>query len=126
MKTTSTQKSRKGKEVARPKRKSSPILASGPTKKIMNKGKDQAQVSFNPEGFYEVKVSYEHVSKLATGCGFQQKDVQAIINKDNEERRILATDSTTRQDKDTEIEAEGDMGSFDPDPADELTSDEEV
>ena len=92
----------------------------------MNKAKEQANVSFNPEGFYEVQVSYEHVSKLATGCGFQPNQVQAAINKDNEQRRSAATDQTSNQEGDTEIEPELDMGRFDPDPEDELTSDEEA
>lgn len=73
-----------GKMVLNQKRKLLPKTGAGPSKRTGRSKKDQAQVSFNPEGFYEVKVSYEHVSRLAEGCGFHPKDVEAVINLDNE------------------------------------------
>lgn len=49
-----------------------------------------AEVSFNPTGFYEVKVQYDHVAKLAQGCGFKSTDVQEVIRADNAQRELAA------------------------------------
>lgn len=58
----------------------------GPSKKITCKGKEkeQAEVAFISEGFYDVKVQYDHVSKLAAGCGFKVSDIEEVIKTDNE------------------------------------------
>lgn len=122
------QTQRKGKETGQPKRKGSLHTAAGPAKRPNGKGKEkeQAQVSFNPEGFYEVKVSYEHVSRLAEGCGFQAREVEAAIQLDNEQRRANSKEHTTNQTLNNEGEPELDMGRFDPDSNDELSSEEEA
>lgn len=122
------QTQRKGKETGQPKRKGSLQTAAGPAKRPNGKGKEkeQAQVSFNPEGFYEVKVSYDHVSRLAEGCGFQASEVEAAIQLDNEQRRTNSKEHTTNQTLNTEEEPELDMGRFDPDSNDEMTSEEEA
>lgn len=81
-----TQHFKKGKEVPRQKRKSTQPPIPAPAKRSMGRGKSPADVLLNPEGFYEVKVSYEHISKLATGCGFQTNEVQSAIDLDNAQR----------------------------------------
>ena len=76
---------------AGPLKKSQPSFSNLP-QTATAKGTEKTEVSFNAEGFYEVKVHYEHVSKLATGCGFTASDVQTIIENDNDQRRAKATD----------------------------------
>ncbi|KAF3338202.1 hypothetical protein FCM35_KLT17039 [Carex littledalei] len=107
------------------------IAASGAKKKVQpdsrraptKKDKHQAEVSFNPDGFYEVQVHYDHISKLAAGCGFTPKDVDEVIRIDNEERRRANTHTSLPITTDSaEI---SDPSRFDPDSSDELTSDEE-
>lgn len=117
--------SKRDKGVTGPKRKNTQPPLPASAKRSMGRSKDQAQVSLNPEGFYEVKVSYEHISKLATGCGFQTSDIQAAINSDNNQRRAEAHANTTTTDKAPAGENDMDLGRFDPDPDDEMTSEEE-
>ncbi|KAF3320615.1 hypothetical protein FCM35_KLT14749 [Carex littledalei] len=106
------------------KRKIVPSQAPGnPKRPVKGKEKQQAELSFNPEGFYEVQVHYDHISKLATGCGFTHKDVEEVIKIDNAQRQ-LASRTTTSADT-MQTEEEPDLSRFEPDSSDELTSDEE-
>lgn len=63
---------------------------------------------------------YDHISNLATGCGFKPSDVQAVIESDNNQRRAQASVQLTT----TNEEGESDPR-FELDPNDELTSEEE-
>lgn len=120
---TSSLLTRKAKEVVRPKQRNAlPLTKARATGK--EKVSKQANVSFNPAGFYEVEVQYDHIAKLATACGFKHNDITEIIAKDNEERRLQPLN--TREPTMTTEEADLDMGRFDPDPEDALTSDEEA
>lgn len=118
---------KKGKETARPKRRSELPPAAGPAKRTTGKEKlsEKASITLNPEGFYEVQVQYDHIAELASACGFKNNDLEDILAMDNEQRRIQAkkdTDGPTI----TEEVPELDMTRFDPDPEDELTSDEDI
>lgn len=97
----------------------------GPSKKNNTRKNDDAQVTFNPAGFYEVNVRYEHVSKLATGCGFQIKDVEEVIAADNAQRRLEAEKNSATDPSGLDDE-EYDPARFEPDPNDEFTSEEEL
>lgn len=90
-----------------------------PLKKRTGKG-NEAEVSFNADGFYEVQVQYDHVAKLATGCGFNISDVHKAIASDNDQRRDQASALAA-----TTIEEEETDPRFELDPNDELTSEEE-
>lgn len=81
-----------------------------------------AQISFNPAKFYEVKVQYEHISRLATGCGLKPIDVERAINTDNRMRQE-AQSLPTAEPENTEEVDEGrqfDLSRFDLDPNDEI------
>lgn len=65
-----------------------PLKTMGPKNKrvphpINNRPSKRAQVQLNPEGFFEVKMSSNHVNNLASGCGFKTADVRHIISADN-------------------------------------------
>lgn len=119
---------KKGKEVQRPKRKNTVPLIANPPKRATGKDKinEQALISFNPEGFYEVQVQYDHIAKLASGCGFKNSDIEEAITKDNEQRRIQALTNPANSERIFEEDPELEMRRFDPDLEDELTSEEEV
>lgn len=114
---------RKTTEAVRPNKKkvTRPPTAKRATGK--EKVSDQATVSFNPAGFYEVEVQYDHIAKLASACGFKNSDIEEVIAKDNEERKIQATSLVAPENTNEEVDL--DLGRFEPDPEDELTSDEE-
>lgn len=124
----SNQVIKKGKDPIRPKRKNALPLIPTPAKRATGKEKisEQATISFNPEGFYEVKVQYDHIAKLATGCGFKNSDIEEVIAKDNEQRRNQALNNPPVPEGNIEDDLDPDMGRFDPDPEDALTSDEEA
>lgn len=107
------------------KRKNPNNAATGQAKKIAVKGKEkeQAEVSFNSEGFYEVKVHYEHISKLAEGCGFTNNVVEEVIKTDNAQRQLAAANAATITP--TNEEDEADLSRFELDPNDDLSSEEE-
>lgn len=65
-------------------------------------------------------MQYDHVAKLATGCGFNIADVHKVIASDNDQRRDQAAELAV-----TPIEEEEPDTRFDLDPNDELTSEEE-
>lgn len=108
------------------KRKNATTSTAGPSKKpaSKNKPKELAEVSFNTDGFYEVKVQYEHISNLASGCRFKAKDVEEIIKLDNTHRQAQASQQVASTPIPSDDE-EPDLSRFEPDPRDELTSDEE-
>lgn len=108
------------------KRKTRTNSAIGPIKKKAGKGKEkaQAEVSFNSEGFYEVHVQYDHLSKLAAGCGFKNNEVEEVIKADNAQRQSQAVNRTDQTSANSD-EEEVDPSRFEPDPNDELTSEEE-
>lgn len=128
-KTTSSSSllNRKTLEAGRPKKIiTRPPLAKRATGK--EKITEQTSVSFNPAGFYEVEVQYDHIAKLASACGFKNSDIEGVIAKDNEERKIQARGLVLAPEQPSE-EVDLDLGRFDPDPADELdelTSEEEA
>lgn len=107
------------------KRKNHSSSIAGPTKKVSVKGKEkekeQVGVSFNSEGFYEVKVNYEHISKLAAGCGFNNSEVEEVIKTDNAQRQIQAANPTTTITTLSE-EEQADLARFELDPNNELSS----
>ena len=107
------------------KRKPPQDQTSRPIKKIANKEKEKekADISLNSEGFYEVRVDYEHVSKLAEGCGFKNKEVDDVIQADNAHRKAQAHLQATTHAPGTEEE---DLSRFELDSGDELSSDEEA
>lgn len=111
-----------------PKRKHVQPPSAGPAKRTTgkNKASEQANISFNPEGFYEVQVQYDHLAEMASACGFKNKDLEEVIAMDNEQRRLQASHNQPDSEMTTEEVPELDMTRFDPDPEDELTSDEEV
>lgn len=118
---------RKIKEAAPLKRKSqSQSFLSEPVKKISARGKEKAavEVALNPRGFYEAKVNHDHVSMLAKGCGFTVKDVEEALQTDNLQREIQAAKELTEPIKENLGDEDLDLGRFDPDSEDELTSDE--
>lgn len=94
----------------------------------MSKGKkkEDVEVSFNSEGFYEVQVHYDHMAKLAAGCGFTNEDVEQAINIDNAQHRQIPTEQTTESNQENEDSADFEMGRFELDSEDELTSEEEA
>lgn len=103
----------------------------GPRSNVARSGgtsERDAQISFNPAKFYEVKVQYEHISRLATGCGLKPIDVERAIDTDNrirQEAQLPQNDDP----ENTEQVDEGrqfDLSRFDLDPNDELTSEEEL
>lgn len=124
----SSQVIRKGKDPLRPKKKSLVGPTASPTKRRTGKEKasDQAGISFNAEGFYEVQVQYDHLAKLASACGFKTQDLEGVLAMDNEQRREQANNGQSQHTTGNEEVPEFDMGRFDPDPEDELTSDEEA
>lgn len=71
-------------------------------------------------------MQYDHTAKLASGCGFKNSDIAEALSKDNEQRRIQALTNPANSERIFEEDPELDMGRFDPDPEDELTSEEEV
>ena len=81
-------------------------------------------MSFNSEGFYEVAVQYDHISKLATGCGFHISDVEKAIKTDNLQRQTRAAQEVNSNTVVSEEEATA-LARFELDPNDELTSEEE-
>lgn len=87
-------------------------------------------MSLDPSGFYEVKVHYEHVSRLASGCGITNFDIEQEILADNQQRQEDGVLKAQQAASGTEIEnPEGedyDLSRFDLDPNDELSSDEEL
>lgn len=114
-----------------------PLKTVGPkTRKvahpISNRPSKRAQVQLNPEGYYEVRVNSTHVQNLASGCGFKSDDIQHIIAADNvarvEEQKKHQSDPVTEDnDEDPIIDSdlEEALARFDPDPADDLESDDE-
>lgn len=118
---------KKGGELARLKRKNPMPSATGPAKRATGKGKSKeiAQADLNPEGFYEVEVHYEHVAKLAEGCGFTTADIQETIHRDNEERRTHALMQNSEQNMDTAEGPQLDI-TFDSESGDDLSSEEEA
>lgn len=44
-------------------------------------------VTLKPDGFYDVRVNYDHCSGLADRCGLNPEDVIQTIDEDNEDRR---------------------------------------
>lgn len=109
------------------KRKQPQVQCTRPGKKTANKGKEKekAEISFNSEGFYEVRVDYEHVSKLAVGCGFKEKEIEDVIQADNAQRQANVQPQASGSEKETEVEDQ-DLSRFELDSTDELTSDEEA
>lgn len=111
------------------KRKNQAPPVPGPVKEISGKGKGKqegAEVSLNSSGFFEVKVQYEQISKLAEGCGFKVKDVEEVIRTDNAERQAQAAQTIAVPISERSLNDEDlDLGRFDPDSGDELPSDEE-
>lgn len=65
------------------------------------------------------------MSDLAAGCGFRNKDVARVIQEDNEQRRTQAQGQTSASRRDEE-EEDLDVARFEPDSADELSSEEEA
>lgn len=119
------------KEAVPLKRKNSACPIPVPIKKLAGKGKEKeaAAVALNPDGFYEVKVTYDHISTLAAGCGFTIKEVEKAIQTDNEQRQLHAASHAADPSIPKSTAAnlgEDDLGleRFDPDSEDELTSDE--
>lgn len=102
-------------------------LLLGRGKKSSNKGKEKegAFVSLNPEGFYEVRVDYGHISRLASGCGFKNSDIEEVIQADNAQRLTQAFQNAASSANAIE-EEDPDMGQFELDSNDELTLDEEA
>lgn len=87
-----------------------------------------AQITFNPTGYYETHVNADHISALAAGCGFKTQDVQDVIEADNAQRRDQAAQNLNEDlgaHHTTETDMDYDLARFEPDPNDELTSDED-
>ncbi|KAF3321298.1 hypothetical protein FCM35_KLT14551 [Carex littledalei] len=105
-------------------------LQQGPTARQVNKSavkekiKEGADISFNPEGFYEVRVDYGQIKKLATGCGFKSADIEAVIQTDNEDRRTQANIASSS--KMGVVEEDPDLSRFELSSDDELSSEEEA
>lgn len=123
----SNQAAKNPKETDRIKRKNMASSTSQPVKKIARKGKKkvEADVSFNPDGFYEVKVHYDHVSKLAVGYGFKEADVEEAIHADNAQRELAAREKN-KQPMVNEEDDDLNLDRFELDPTDELSSEEDV
>lgn len=79
----------------------------------------------NPEGFYELRVDYKHMYKLAFGCGFKNSNIEEAIHADNAEcqSQVQAKASSSRMEMEDE---DLDLERFELDPRDELTSEEEA
>lgn len=104
-----------------------PSRPTDPTRRLaqqpaQSKENEKAQIEFSPEGYYEVQIDHEHGLKIAQQCGVRAEDVFQALADDNEERRRVATDCPNPL-TDEELREINDR--FEPDPADELGSEEE-
>lgn len=114
------------RSTCRSKRKPIRAKDAGPSKKASSKQGDLAEIGLTEEGFYEVKVAYNHCCNIAGKCGFQPEVVQTIIDEDNLERRETASVvKETQLDSSNSEEEEGTGALFDLDSGDELDGDEE-
>ena len=85
----------------------------------------QARVDLNPEGFYHVQINRGHCERIGKGCGVPTEDVIQMIQTDNEERGRARSPQLPLE-HDLQLGSEWEMEArFDPDPADELETEEE-
>lgn len=73
-------------------------------------------------------MQYDHVSKLAAGCGFKAQDVVNVIQADNDQRKVQAAQQASLPVTTTVTteEEDQDLPRFELDSNDELSSDEEA
>lgn len=89
-----------------------------------DKGKEKADLSLNPEGFFEVRVDFQHCANLAEACGIRVDQISDLLKEDNQDRSTMPIQQQLLQL--TEEISETDQGDrisdFDPLSDDELSS----
>lgn len=101
---------------------------SGParprTKKESLKEKDKDQLTLNPEGFFEVRVDYQHCANIAEASGVTIQQIDDLLRDDNQNRIAMPIQNQLLQIGE-EI-SDSDLGEhisdFDPLTEDELSS----
>lgn len=83
------------------------------------KQRQHANLSKTADGFFEVRVDYDHCSRLAQAAGFKPDDVEMVIRDDNEERKNRVVEDETDM---YNPELEMIDTRFDPDTDDDLGS----
>lgn len=110
------------------------ILArpQGPKKRITQDQRpftstaQSTRVEFSPSGFYEIQLGREQCETLISDCGIKESDLMATIQKDNEERRQLMEAEVEAEENQAEELDWDERSRFDPDPKDEMETDDEV
>lgn len=89
----------------------------GPKPKLQNK-QTEAQLQFDPKGYIEITVDFDHCARIAAACGLQTEEIISVLNEDN-----LARQASRAQ---TQAETEHNLEGHDPDSGKELSSGSET
>lgn len=83
-------------------------------------GLDPTRINLDPTGHFQVIIEEAFCQQIGEGCGLTKQDVEEALYEDNMERaQAQATGAA--------LDTEGiDQSVFDPDPEDEIGSEEEL
>lgn len=113
-----------GESSSRPsKRKVGPLKPRGRPRKIEVKENERAQIDFNPNGFFEVRVDQQHCANIAEACGLRIDQINDLLKEDNSHRTTLPVQNDLIR-MGEELHTDSDQGEhisdFDPLTEDEL------
>ena len=106
-------------------------LQNGPSKskgvsfkktQVKEMEKKKAQLEFNPEGFFEVKVDFKHCVNIAEACGIKVDQISKILEEDNANRATMPIQQQLLQEREeilVEVEQARGIAGLDPNLEDE-------
>ena len=63
-------------------------------------------LQLNPEGFYNLHVTYDRCTSLAEGCGMNKSDIDETVIEENQYLRQVTVNSADQEGNDSQDEGE--------------------